>query len=168
VGRVDWGHSRAAHSAPPTVLCVTHDRSPSASIRPEGIASPPSAATQRHESSTTPMTSACPCPSHDDELSWRQADDGLWVATARGEYAGMAAGDDARLEVFDHHSRPLGWAGGRAEAALLLCRAPASPRPGPGSDRARGRRRGRGQRRRTRDQASMPTARRMITPSVIC
>ena len=75
---------------------------------------------------------AAPAPA---ALSWRQADDGLWVATRDGEYAGMVARHGDAFAVLDHLSRPVGTAATRQEATELL--RPAAPPAARACTRAR-------------------------------
>jgi cold shock CspA family protein len=48
-----------------------------------------------------------PAPPH-NVLDWRQADDGVFVATAAGEYAGFVAVSPAGFEAHSAHGSPLG------------------------------------------------------------
>ncbi|MBD8011563.1 hypothetical protein AB0O65_00920 [Microbacterium sp. NPDC077391] len=42
------------------------------------------------------------------ELAWRQADEDVFVATSRGEFAGFVTVDDTAHVVHDRHSRRIG------------------------------------------------------------
>ncbi|GAA4139710.1 hypothetical protein GCM10023068_06850 [Leifsonia shinshuensis] len=94
-------------------------------------------------------------------LTWRQADDTVWVATADSEYAGIAALDDGRFHVLDERSRTVGTAATIAEAEALLRRTP--PHRVPRGAHHRPRRFGRGDRsrphgsRRIMKEEKMPT-----------
>jgi len=55
-------------------------------------------------------------------LTWRQADDSVWVATADDEYAGIAELDNGRFRVLDSRSHAVGTAQTIAEAETLLRR----------------------------------------------
>ncbi len=57
-------------------------------------------------------------------LTWRQADDTVWVATADDEYGGIAELRDGRFRVLDSRSRAVGTAPTLAEAETLLRRTP--------------------------------------------
>jgi len=55
-------------------------------------------------------------------LTWRKADDTVWVATAHDEYAGIAELLDGAFRVLDDRSHSVGTAPTLAEAETLLRR----------------------------------------------
>ncbi|QMU97021.1 hypothetical protein FVO59_07140 [Microbacterium esteraromaticum] len=68
-------------------------------------------------STSTSARSGAPIHDHDHdhaadtepvELAWRQADDDVFVATSRGEFAGFVTVDDTAHVVHDSHSRRIG------------------------------------------------------------
>lgn len=70
-------------------------------------------------------------PSNVPAHSWSVVDDGVWVATVDGEFAGMAertASD--RFRLTDHVARELGRFRSLAAAQSALVGPPASARPG--------------------------------------
>ena len=102
-------------------------------------------------------TTASPHVSHrTSRATWRQADDGLWVASLDGDYLGLVTSHPAGYEVSDRFARPVGYASTWPQATALLDVAAAATSRAPavaGASDIRPRRDRRGRRGRVRGSA---------------